>query len=131
MMPVVDTAMNPHAASDSTILQGWLEGLAAAQDRLQSAGASLGGVTAQCGLLAVTFGFLFQVTHNVGFLPVSIHRLQLQHDPAIKSRNTVRCRLLYAQICWAAAHAPARVDNRWAGSLCTSGAYTLICCSTP
>lgn len=50
--------------------QGLLDGLAKAQGRLQVAGVSLGNVTATCGLVGTTLGSLFQITHNVGGLPI-------------------------------------------------------------
>lgn len=64
-------AQMPGCAS-SQESQGLLSDLNSARQQLLQRGVSPGSIAAQCGVVAVTFAFLFQVTHNVGFLPVRI-----------------------------------------------------------
>lgn len=50
--------------------QGLLSDLNSARQALLDRGISPGSIAAQCGVVAVTLAFLFQITHNVGYLPV-------------------------------------------------------------
>ncbi len=56
--------------------QSLIDGLFAARERLLERGVKPGDIALQCGLIGVTLGFLFQITHNVGFLPVRCHMLR-------------------------------------------------------
>jgi hypothetical protein len=50
--------------------QGLVKDILSARESLLQRGVSPGTIALQCGLASLTFGFLFQITHNVGFLPV-------------------------------------------------------------
>lgn len=50
--------------------QGLVQDLLSARESLLQRGVKPGTIALQCGLASLTFGFLFQITHNVGFLPV-------------------------------------------------------------
>jgi hypothetical protein len=50
--------------------KGLVKDLFSARERLLERGVSPGDIALKCGLVGVTLGFLFQITHNVGYLPV-------------------------------------------------------------
>lgn len=50
--------------------QGLVNDLLAARQRLLDRGVSPADIALQSGLIGITLGFLFQITHNVGYLPV-------------------------------------------------------------
>jgi hypothetical protein len=89
--------------------QGLAQDLLSARESLLQRGVKPGTIALQCGLASLTFGFLFQITHNVGFLPVRNlayraceHRrkyvlcaVALQHIPSLRDADTD------ATHCWA------------------------------
>ena len=50
--------------------QGLVQDILSARESLLQRGVKPGTVALQCGLASLTFGFLFQITHNFGYLPV-------------------------------------------------------------
>ncbi len=62
-----------------------MKGILSARESLLQRGVNPGTIALQCGLAGLTFGFLFQITHNVGFLPVRAVAAGLRTHSAVRA----------------------------------------------